>query len=129
SSLVQSNVISNNGRNGILISDDGSAVPALNSLYGNNFTFNALHGIQLQNAVSTTIGGGSGQSNIISGNAANGITIIGNLASGNLIDMNSISSNGALGIDLGTNVGYDGVTPNDTGDGDSGPNGLQNFPV
>ena len=36
-----------------------------------------------------------------------------------------ILSNGSLGIDLGG----DGVTPNDTGDADSGPNNLQNFPV
>lgn len=38
---------------------------------------------------------------------------------------NSIFNNAALGIDLGG----DGVTPNDAGDGDSGPNRLQNYPV
>jgi hypothetical protein len=38
---------------------------------------------------------------------------------------NSIFSNGDLGIDLDD----DGVTPNDLGDGDTGPNGLQNYPV
>ena len=48
------------------------------------------------------------------------------------ISGNSIHDNGGLGIDLGD----DGVTSNDLGDGpnfppdaDSGPNGLQNFPV
>ena len=44
---------------------------------------------------------------------------------GNAIVSNSISDNVGLGIDLGSN----GVTPNDTGDPDAGPNNLQNFPV
>jgi uncharacterized delta-60 repeat protein len=44
---------------------------------------------------------------------------------GNAVFANSIFSNGALGIDLGLN----GPTSNDAGDADSGPNGLQNFPV
>jgi hypothetical protein len=42
-----------------------------------------------------------------------------------LISGNSIYNNALLGIDLGG----DGPTPNDPGDGDSGPNNLQNFPV
>ena len=44
----------------------------------------------------------------------------------NTIRYNSIFSNGTLGIDLGD----DGITPNDSGDGDTGLfNDLQNFPV
>jgi RHS repeat-associated protein len=41
------------------------------------------------------------------------------------ISGNSIFENAELGIDLYN----DGVTPNDTGDPDTGPNNLQNFPV
>lgn len=45
---------------------------------------------------------------------------------GNAILENSISNNNGLGIDLGNN---NVVNPNDPGDGDTGPNTLQNFPV
>ena len=42
---------------------------------------------------------------------------------------NRIFNNGLLGIDLTTASGVDGVTPNDPGDADIGPNDLQNYPV
>jgi hypothetical protein len=54
----------------------------------------------------------------------------------NRITENSIYNNAGLGIDLDARTGAinhdwfgDGVTPNDAGDGDSGANALQNFPV
>jgi hypothetical protein len=61
--------------------------------------------------------------NLIDFNAGNGVNVAS--GTGNSILGNSIQSNSKLGIDLGN----DGVTPNDPGDADTGPNGLQNFPV
>src|SRR5439155_1349078 len=58
-------------------------------------------------------------------NLGAGVVVQGVGATGNPIRGNAIYSNGALGIDLGG----DGVTPNDAGDADNGPNRLQNFPV
>ena len=46
----------------------------------------------------------------------------------NRIRRNLISANGSTANDLGIDLGGDGVTPNDHGDGDTGPNDLQNFP-
>ncbi len=76
-----------------------------------------------------TIGGiGAGEGNTI---AFNGITFgTGGIAvSGQQVHIrgNRIYSNNGLGIDLSN--GNAGVTPNDPGDGDTGPNGFQNFPI
>jgi len=57
-------------------------------------------------------------------NGGDGVRVVGPKAAGNTIRHNSIANNGGLGIDLDG----DGVTMNDPGDGDTGPNGFQNFP-
>ncbi|NAS11822.1 beta strand repeat-containing protein [Poritiphilus flavus] len=72
--------------------------------------------------------------NIIRSNGGPGIVLAGGNSSGNLISQNSIYANGtasdALGIDLdNTDAIGDGVTLNDSGDSDTGPNGSLNFPI
>lgn len=64
-----------------------------------------------------------GEGNSIQFNTSSGVVVL--TGSFNSIAGNSIAFNAGLGIDLNLN----GVTPNDNGDSDSGPNGLQNFPV
>ncbi|MFN7927653.1 MAG: Calx-beta domain-containing protein [Blastocatellia bacterium] len=74
-----------------------------------------------------TIGGPTaGERNVISGNDGSGVHIEGPPATGNKALGNSIFNNTKLGIDLGLD---DAVTANDVGDGDTGSNNLQNFPV
>lgn len=76
--------------------------------------------------VDTVIGGTSpGQANVVAHSVLQGVRVS-NPAVGATISGNSIFENGELGIDL---LGGTGVTPNDPGDGDTGGNNLQNFPV
>ena len=83
-------------------------------------------GVAISSAPGNTIGGtAAGAANVISGNTGCGVYIVGETADNNIISTNSIYNNGALGIDLA----LVGVTANDAGDGDTGPNNLQNFPV
>jgi hypothetical protein len=132
------NVISGNGRNGILIAQTGSD----NNLVQGNFIGtdrtgtlllgNGFQGVgMVESAARNTVGGTvSGAANTIAFNTSTGVTV-GTSASdtasvGNAILGNSIHNNGGtggLGIDLGNN----GVTAN--GSGPSGPNHFQNHPT
>ncbi|PYS80837.1 MAG: hypothetical protein DMF70_10130, partial [Acidobacteria bacterium] len=67
----------------------------------------------------------NGGANIIANNGGDGVRVSSSGDINNLISQNSIFANTGLGI----NLGIDGVTPNDSGDSDTGPNNLQNFPV
>jgi len=75
-----------------------------------------------------TIGGtGAGEGNTV---AFNGATFGGVYIAGQHVSVrgNRIYQNNGLGIDL-LQGGNGGVTANDGGDADTGPNGLQNYPI
>ena len=107
---------------------------------GNNFS-----GIQIEGSSNNVVGGtGAGAGNLVVQNSesapAAGIFVVdsGKTSSpppttGNTIRENSIHDNN-MGIDLlPRNYSFwplpDGVTANDSGDADTGPNNLQNYPV
>ncbi len=85
---------------------------------------NDENGIALTSLTPSTIGGPGGEANVIAFNGGDGV-MFSNPSAGTLITRNRIFSNGSLGIDLGD----DGITANDPGDGDTGSNNRQNFPV
>jgi hypothetical protein len=129
--VADRNVISGTAGDGIVITGAGANN---NLVQGNYIGTNAAgtaalgntgNGIFLQNgAESNQI-----RQNVISGNGLNGVAVIGSAATGNSVRGNSIFANAQLGIDLGNSTATDGVTPNDVGDADAGPNNLQNFPL
>jgi len=91
---------------------------------------NAKVGVRiLDGAHGNAIGGTvAGAGNAIAFNGESGVVVgegTADLATGNTVYSNAIFSNRKLGIDLGNN----GVTANDRGDADDGPNHLQNYPV
>jgi CSLREA domain-containing protein len=130
------NVISGNNASGIVIEGNNVTGNLVQGNYigtqadGNSPLGNQQHGIFFEDVGSNnTIGGAGvtpgtcdGPCNTIAFNGADGVSIADN--TGNAILGNAIFSNTDLGIDLGE----DGITPNDPGDGDSGANNLQNFP-
>jgi len=124
SNKVQGNLI---GRN-----------PATGKGWGNEYA-----GVFIEDAPENTIGEEGGSSapatpdpkkgNLIAENENDGVRVDGDKAIRNTIRLNQIFKNEGLGINL---VGgqakaetKNGVTPNDKGDTDAGPNDLLNFPV
>jgi hypothetical protein len=131
------NVVSGNGW-GISIASSSDS-PSGNVVQGNYIGLaadgsplgNREEGLRLAGALNTTVGGISpGAANTIAFNGPSAVVGSGTgvdvlVGDGNSIRGNSIFSNNRLGIDLGN----DGVTPNDPGDGDTGGNKRQNFPL
>ncbi len=126
------NIISGNNASGVNIRDAGSDSNIVIGNYigtdvnGTGNVGNSNKGVIVQvSASNNSIGGaGSGEGNVIAFNGQDGIRIL-STSTGNSFLSNSIHSNTLLGIDLNN----DGVTANDANDGDTGANGLQNFPV
>ncbi|UBF25722.1 DUF4347 domain-containing protein [Kovacikia minuta CCNUW1] len=127
------NLISGNAGNGIAIvgntATDGINNQVQGNYVGTDITGTAALGNNGRGITITTnnnlIGGTNpGEGNVVAFNANYGVRV--NLSTGNRILGNSVFSNGTLGIELAPD---NSVTPNDLGDGDTGANNLQNFPV
>lgn len=84
---------------------------------------NLFDGIQITGSSNTIGDEVEERRNRIRNNGRDGIRVFG--GTNNRIVANAIGPNGALGVDLSG----DGVTANDAGDGDTGPNNLQNYPI
>jgi hypothetical protein len=129
---TQRNLISGNSGYGINL----SSVLASNNTIQGNFIGTDVNGVTplgngtsgirtLGSASNNAIGGtAAGTGNVIAFNGGSGVNVFG--GSGNALLGNSLFENGGIGIDLSDDAG---ITPNDVCDGDSGANGLQNFPV
>ena len=132
SAIGYGNVISGNANDAITLKNNSDSNVIKGNLLGTDVTGtadlgNGISGVFIGSSSQNNIIGGAlpGEGNVIAYNNNAGILIAGGGISGNTISGNSIHSNSLIGIDLGD----DGVTENDAGDGDAGENALQNFPV
>ncbi len=133
SAAGEENVIGGYGVTGVRVTGGGATIQGnyigTDKLESVDLAAGGLYGIGLFSATGVLIGGsGINDGNVIANNAK-GIYISGT-GNGNTILRNRIYDNTNAGIDLsGGTEDADGVTDNDVGDGDSGPNNLLNFPV
>jgi len=134
------NLISGNDGAGIAIRSPASNTGVAHNLIGTDKSGtkrlgNFEAGVEIADSSNNFV-----ENNTIAFNGKDGVSVAGGggrtgiIVSANTILSNSIFSNGGLGINLIKPVELpvgesDGPTPNDTGDADSGPNGLQNKPV
>ncbi len=130
------NLISGNGGDGVHIEESTLGADAdTNVVQGNRIGLgsgggalpNAGNGVYVFGDQNTVGGQNAGEGNQIANSGSDGVEI----ASGgsNAVRGNSIFSNAGLGIELRDAQPDGTVTPNDAGDGDTGANTLQNFPV
>jgi hypothetical protein len=92
---------------------------------------NEVDGVLIQAGASGNLVGGPAPEagNTLAFNVRNGVRVEDSGSVRNAILTNRIFSNGALGIDLAAaGDPPSGITPDDPGDGDAGPNALQNAP-
>jgi len=130
--VIMGNFIGTNSADANL-GNTGSGVYLRNSPFINgNFT----NGSVVNNIIGSNDDGSNDnlEGNTIRFNTADGVSLFQDNATAsivnNRISRNSFSNNAGLGINLlGGFSPTDGVTPNDVGDADTGPNDLYNFPV
>ena len=133
-SVAARNVISGNGSDGIDLQGAGATNNRIVGNYiglqvdGVSALGNTSQGIQIVNSASNNTIGVLGAGNRIAFNGGAGV-FIDTGSTGSPIRANSIHSNGGGVTTLGIELFPLGVTANDTGDGDTGANNLQNFPV
>lgn len=128
--FIDSNVISGNLQNGIVLHLAGTDNNVMirnkigTDIGGTQPIGNGLDGVRLGEGPRYNKVGLSGKGNIIAYNGGNGITVMTAAELYNTFSENSIWGNAKIGIDLYP----EGVTLNDAGDYDTGPNDLLNFP-
>jgi hypothetical protein len=126
---ILDSVIGGNSSHGVLLRSSlaGLAGNRIGVMADGTAFGNGGDGVRIENGLpfNNVIGqpGGGASVNFIENNGGNGINVVTGVA--NLVGVNVVRGNALETI----NLGGPGREENDTGDGDNGPNFLQNFPI
>ncbi|MGD8288693.1 MAG: right-handed parallel beta-helix repeat-containing protein, partial [Gemmatimonadota bacterium] len=129
SAAGEGNLIAGTGDPGVRISANENVIQGnvlgLDATGADALPFD-YEGIYLDSGASDNLIGGDapGEGNTVTNAGTQGISLAGGAAT----TRNTISGNVVFDNPIGIDLGYDGVTPNDADDSDTGPNGLLNFP-
>lgn len=136
SGLVKALALGNFTRSGIVLESPASSFTVQSCFLGCDgrgvAAPNGVAGLTLSSGTTLNVIGGvaARQANRFAYNQGAGVEVVGNTTIRNTIRGNEIFGNGGLGINLvGGSENAFGVTANDAGDSDVGPNGLQNCPL
>lgn len=129
-SVIRRNLVSGNTIDGVRLAGAADTLVAGNWIgpdASGALTFpNGGPGIELRDGANGSILGTPSERNRIVANGGGGIVASGASTLRNDFVYNELARNGTVGIDL---FGTEFSDPNDAGDGDEGPNRLQNTPV
>ncbi len=131
-SIFSNNTITNIAAgDGIAFQPGGTSTVQYNNnlLQGNTINGCTGQGISFDGSKGFVITNNTVTGNTVTNCNGHGVEVTGLNADNNAIYANSIYANGGLAINLNLNNSTGGVTLNDVGDVDVGPNGLQNFPI
>ena len=130
------NVISGNVNAGIKVAGNISTFCTGNIITGNYIGTNGTSVVTIGNSAAGIYLGQSATSNVIGGLTAALANTIDFASGGGILLVGSGNGNAILGNairdgapDMSIDLENNGRTPNDAGDGDTGSNGLQNFPL
>ena len=128
--VITQNVISNAASFGIELENTSAGITVTeNTIINSGQNGGNCSGSPATAGINIVGSNSSITNNIIASNAGAGIILAGGNTSGNLISQNSTYANGTASAALGIDILGDGVTLNDAGDSDNGPNESVNFPV
>lgn len=127
---IESNLISGNKSFGLALSEQCNSTTVIKNKIGTTSNGqddlgNGSCGIFINQGAHSNVIGGIDEGNTIAYNDSSAILIMGSSTTSNQITQNSFFQNTFLSIDIFPW----GPTQNDSGDGDSGPNELMNFPL
>ncbi len=120
-----SQFITGNAREGVYLEIANGTVIGRSNAIGTGWNLSSAIGNTREGVLISNSSNVVARPGLVAGNGLAGMALTGAASNNDILAPYESGANGGLPVDLGNN----GATANDTGDSDSGPNGLLNYPV